>query len=70
MVPMDSTINKEFERWFNLLFTTFIRSESEGLCRSDVAGLRMKWIEGPNHMVAQYHPTWQIVVRSVDLSQK
>lgn len=37
-------------------------SELEGLCRSDVAGLRMKWIEGPNRMIAQYHPTWQLVV--------
>lgn len=22
----------------------------------------MKWIDGPRHMIAQYHPTWQIVV--------
>lgn len=64
---MDSAINKEFNRWFELLSLQFICSESEGLCRSDVAGLRMKWIEGPNHMVAQYHPTWQIVVGFVNI---
>ena len=22
----------------------------------------MKWMEGPNRMIAQYHPTWQLVV--------
>lgn len=38
-------------------------SEKQGLCRSDVAGLRMKWIDGPLHLIAQYHPTWQICVR-------
>ena len=37
-------------------------SEADGLCRSDVAGLRMHWIKGKRHMVAQYHPTWELAV--------
>lgn len=37
-------------------------SEADGLCRSDIAGLRMHWIEGKRHMVAQYHPTWELAV--------
>ena len=41
-------------------------SEAEGLCRSDVAGLRMRWIKGWRHMVSQYHPTWQLAVFCMD----
>ena len=41
-------------------------SEAEGLCRSDVAGLRMRWIKGWRHMVSQYHPTWQLAVCNMD----
>lgn len=37
-------------------------SVKEGLLRSDVEGLRMKWVSGTKHFIAQYHPTWQIVV--------
>ena len=49
---MDTAIKAQFDR-----------CEAEGLCRSDVAGLRMKWIPGSKHFVAQYHPTWQLVKR-------
>ncbi|KAK8814059.1 hypothetical protein WA538_000410 [Blastocystis sp. DL] len=49
--------------------TQFDRCEAEGLCRSDVAGLRMKWIPGQKHLIAQYHPTWQLVKRKASFQK-
>ena len=59
---MDSAIKIQFDRWYESGMASHASSEAEGLCRSDVAGLRRKWIPGQKHMIAQYHPTWQLVV--------
>ena len=60
---MDSAIKTQFDRWYERGMASHSSREAEGLCRSDVAGLRMKWIPGQKHLIAQYHPTWQLVVR-------